>query len=89
MKALLIAAYAAVNLVTFCLYGADKRILGRAESSALTGKGLTYGGSKIRQEAAGFGTVYFLARMLEHQGESMDGKRIAVSGFGNMSWGVW
>lgn len=70
------------------LYGAYKRILSRAESSALTGKGLTYGGSKIRQEAAGFGTVYFLARMLEHQGESMEGKRIAISGFGNMSWGV-
>ena len=70
------------------LYGAYKRVKGRAESSALTGKGLTYGGSKIRQEAAGFGTVYFLARMLEHQGEQMEGKRIAVSGFGNMSWGV-
>ena len=70
------------------LYGAYKRVKGRAESSALTGKGLTYGGSKIRQEAAGFGTVYFLARMLEHQGESLAGKRIAVSGFGNMSWGV-
>ena len=70
------------------LYGAYKRILGRAESSALTGKGLTYGGSKIRQEAAGFGTVYFLARMLEHQGETLEGKCIAISGFGNMSWGV-
>ena len=70
------------------LYGAYKRVTGRAESSALTGKGLTYGGSRIRQEAAGFGTVYFLARMLEHQGESLEGKRLIVSGFGNMSWGV-
>ena len=70
------------------LYGAYKRVTGRAESSALTGKGLTYGGSKVRQEAAGFGTVYFLARMLEHQGETLEGKRIAISGFGNMSWGV-
>ena len=70
------------------LYGAYKKLTGRAESSALTGKGLTYGGSKIRQEAAGFGAVYFLNRMLEHQGESMEGKRIAISGFGNMSWGV-
>ena len=57
------------------LYGAYKKVTSRAESSALTGKGLTYGGSRVRQEAAGFGTVYFLARML-------------VSGFGNMSWGV-
>ena len=70
------------------LYGAYKRVTGRAESGALTGKGLTYGGSKIRQDAAGFGTVYFLARMLEHQGESIEGKKIAVSGFGNMSLGV-
>lgn len=70
------------------LYGQYKRIVGRAESSALTGKGLTYGGSKIRQEAAGFGCVYFLARMLEHQHDTMENKRIAVSGFGNMSWGV-
>ena len=70
------------------LYGQYKRLLGKAESSALTGKGLTYGGSKVRQEAAGFGTVYFLARMLDHQGETLEGKRLIVSGFGNMSWGV-
>ena len=70
------------------LYGQYKRISGRAESGALTGKGLTYGGSMIRQEAAGFGAVYFLKRMLEHQKESMDGIRIAASGFGNTTWGV-
>lgn len=70
------------------LYGQYKRLLGKAESSALTGKGLTYGGSKIREEAAGFGTVYFLARMLEHQNDTLQGKTIAVSGFGNMAWGV-
>ena len=70
------------------LYGQYKRLTGKAESSALTGKGLTYGGSLIRQEAAGFGTIYFLARMLEHQGETLEGKRLAISGFGNMSWGV-
>ena len=70
------------------LYGQYKKLTGRSESSALTGKGLTYGGSKIRQEAAGFGAVYFLNRMLEHRGEKLDGKRIIVSGFGNMAWGV-
>ena len=70
------------------MYGQYKRLTGKAESSALTGKGLTYGGSLIRQEAAGFGTIYFLARMLEHQGETLEGKRLAISGFGNMSWGV-
>ena len=70
------------------LYGQYKKLTGRSESSALTGKGLTYGGSKIRQEAAGFGAVYFLNRMLEHRGEKLEGKRILVSGFGNMAWGV-
>ena len=70
------------------LYGEYKRLTSRAESSALTGKGLTYGGSKVRQEAAGFGTAYFLGRMLEHQGQTLEGKRIAASGFGNMTWGV-
>lgn len=70
------------------LYGQYKRLLGKAESSALTGKGLTYGGSKVRLEAAGSGTVYFLDRMVASQGDSLKGKTIAVSGFGNMSWGV-
>ena len=70
------------------MYGQYKRLTSRSESSALTGKGLTYGGSKIRQEAAGFGTVYFLDRMLEHRGDKLSGKRILVSGFGNMAWGV-
>ena len=70
------------------LYGQYKRLTARSESSALTGKGLTYGGSRMRQEAAGFGAVYFLNRMLEHRGEKIEGARIAVSGFGNMAWGV-
>ncbi len=70
------------------LYGEYKRLTGRAESSALTGKGLTYGGSQVRLEAAGFGTVYFLARMLECSGDSLEGKTIAASGFGNMTCGV-
>ena len=70
------------------LYGQYKRLLGKSESSALTGKGLTYGGSKVRLEAAGSGTVYFLDRMVNSRGDSLEGKTIAASGFGNMSWGV-
>ena len=70
------------------LYGQYKRLLSKAESSALTGKGLTYGGSKVRLEAAGSGTVYFLERMVTSHGDTLAGKTIAVSGFGNMSWGV-
>ena len=70
------------------LYGEYKRLTGRAESSALTGKGLTYGGSKMRLEAAGFGTVYFLTRMMERAGDSLEGKRILASGFGSMTCSV-
>ena len=70
------------------LYGQYKRLLSKAESSALTGKGLTYGGSKVRLEAAGSGTVYFLDRMVTSRGDTLKDKTIAVSGFGNMSWGV-
>ncbi|HML68129.1 MAG TPA: NADP-specific glutamate dehydrogenase [Clostridia bacterium] len=70
------------------LYGEYKRLTGRAESGAITGKGLTYGGSKVRQDAAGFGAVYFLARMVEQHGDTLQGKRIVVSGFGNMALGA-
>lgn len=70
------------------LYGAYKKLTGRAESSALTGKGLTYGGSKVRLEAAGAGTVYFLVRMLEKKSDTIEGKKLLVSGFGNMACGV-
>jgi len=70
------------------LYGEYKRLAGRAESGAITGKGLTYGGSKVRQDAAGFGAIYFLARMLEHHDDTLAGKRIVVSGFGNMALGA-
>ena len=70
------------------LYGEYKRLTGRAESSALTGKGLAYGGSQVRLEAAGFGTVYFLERMMERTGSGLEGKRILASGFGNMTCGV-
>ena len=48
-------------------------------------KGLTYGGSKVRLEAAGSGTVYFLDRMVTSHGDALAGKTIAVSGFGNMA----
>ena len=70
------------------LYGEYKRLTGRAESSALTGKGLTYGGSQVRLEAAGFGTIYFLSRMMQRAGDSLEGKTILASGFGNMTCGV-
>lgn len=53
----------------------------------LTGKGREYGGSLIRPEATGFGNVYFSQEMLSNIGETYEGKRVAISGFGNVSWG--
>lgn len=69
------------------LYGQYKRI--RDENTGvLTGKGLNFGGSLVRPEATGFGTMYFADEMLKAHGDTMEGKRISVSGFGNVAWGA-
>ena len=67
------------------LYGAYKKVTGRAQSSALTGKGLTYGGSLARTEATGFGLCYFADACLRDNGQSFQGKRVVVSGSGNVA----
>ena len=54
----------------------------------LTGKGLQFGGSLVRPEATGFGTVYFDQHMLAELGDSIVGKKVALSGFGNVAWGA-
>ena len=69
------------------LYGQYKRIM-TENTGVLTGKGLGWGGSRIRPEATGFGTMYFARDMLHENEEEMNGKRIAVSGFGNVAWGA-
>ncbi len=69
------------------LYGMYKK-LARENSGVLTGKGLNWGGSLIRPEATGFGTVYFADEMLKTKGESFAGKIVALSGFGNVAWGA-
>ena len=69
------------------MYGQYKRIRGE-HVGVLTGKGLNWGGSLIRPEATGFGSVYFLQGMLEAKKDTIKGKRVAVSGFGNVAWGV-
>ncbi|MRI32078.1 NADP-specific glutamate dehydrogenase [Endozoicomonas sp. OPT23] len=66
------------------LFGQYKRLENRFHG-VLTGKGLEYGGSLIRKEATGFGTVFFMNEMLKHHGESLDGKRCVVSGSGNVA----
>lgn len=70
------------------LYGQYRRIRGAFENGVLTGKGQSYGGSLIRPEATGFGATYFCEKMLQHEGLDFKGKTVAVSGFGNVSWGV-
>lgn len=70
------------------LFGMYRRICGNYENGVLTGKGRSYGGSRIRPEATGYGAVYYLQAVLKHQNDSIEGKTVAVSGFGNVAWGV-
>lgn len=70
------------------LYGQYRRIKGAFENGVLTGKGLSYGGSLIRPEATGFGATYYLCEVLRHFGESLEGKTVSISGFGNVAWGA-
>ena len=67
------------------LFGQYKRITNRYESGVLTGKGLDWGGSLVRTEATGYGTVAFAQEMLKTRGEDFDGKRVTVSGSGNVA----
>ena len=69
------------------LYGMYRK-LAKENTGVLTGKGLNWGGSLIRPEATGFGVVYFTQEMLALKGETFKGKKVAVSGFGNVAWGV-
>ncbi|MFJ4608519.1 NADP-specific glutamate dehydrogenase [Pseudomonas atacamensis] len=66
------------------LFGQYKR-LSNQFTSVLTGKGMAYGGSLIRPEATGFGCVYFAEEMLKRRGQSVEGKRVAISGSGNVA----
>lgn len=70
------------------LYGHYRRIRGAFENGVLTGKGLDYGGSLIRPEATGYGATYFAQQMLKHDDLDFKNKTVAVSGFGNVAWGV-
>ncbi len=69
------------------LYGMYKKLTNE-HKGVLTGKGLNWGGSLIRPEATGFGTVYFTEEMLKTQNDTIKGKTVAISGFGNVAWGA-
>jgi glutamate dehydrogenase (NADP+) len=66
------------------LFGQYKRMVNEF-TGVLTGKGLAFGGSEIRVEATGYGTVYMMENMLQHRGDSIEGKTCLVSGSGNVA----
>ncbi|MEE2042915.1 NADP-specific glutamate dehydrogenase [Nocardiopsis sp. NPDC006198] len=67
------------------LFGQYRRLANRWEAGVITGKGLEWGGSRVRTEATGYGNVLFTQRMLERSGRSLDGRRVVVSGSGNVA----
>jgi glutamate dehydrogenase (NADP+) len=67
------------------LFGQYKRITGRYESGVLTGKGLAWGGARVRTEATGYGCVYFVEEIFRARGTSLDGRDVVVSGAGNVA----
>ena len=70
------------------LFGQYRRIRGTYEPGVLTGKGISFGGSLIRPEATGFGAIYYVQEVLHHMQDTIKGKTLAISGFGNVAWGV-
>lgn len=69
------------------MYGMYKRLVNE-HNGTFTGKGLDFGGSNIRPEATGFGALYFVQSMLARRNDTLAGKTIAISGFGNVAWGA-
>ncbi len=69
------------------LFGMYKK-LAREHNGMITGKGMTWGGSLVRPEATGFGAVYFVQHMLHNMGQEIAGKKVVISGFGNVAWGA-
>jgi glutamate dehydrogenase (NADP+) len=69
------------------LYGMYKK-LARENTGVLTGKGGNWGGSLVRPEATGYGGVYFMNEMMKSHNDTLEGKVISLSGFGNVAWGA-
>ena len=69
------------------MYGMYKQIK-TENTGVLTGKDMSFGGSILRPEATGYGAIYFAEEMLKDRGDKLEGKRIAISGYGNVAWGV-
>jgi glutamate dehydrogenase (NADP+) len=69
------------------MYGMYKKLV-EEHNGTFTGKGLDFGGSLIRPEATGFGALYFVENILAKRNDSIAGKTVAISGFGNVAWGA-
>lgn len=67
------------------LFGQYKRLTNKYEAGVLTGKGLDWGGSLVRKEATGYGAAIFAQEMLAARGDSIEGRKVAVSGSGNVA----
>ena len=70
------------------MYGQYRKLRGAFENGVITGKGMSFGGSLIRPEATGFGAVYYVEAVMKHENDTIKGKTVAVSGFGNVAWGI-
>ena len=70
------------------LNGMYQKLARKYHTGVLTGKGETWGGSILRPEATGFGAVYYLREVLKHDGKEVKGIRVAMSGYGNVGWGI-
>ena len=70
------------------MYGMYKKLAREYNTGVLTGKGATQGGSILRPEATGFGALYFTQHVLAKAGKDIKGKKVALSGFGNVAWGA-
>lgn len=70
------------------MYGQYRKIVGAFQNGVLTGKGRSYGGSLIRPEATGFGSVYYVEAVMKHENDTLEGKTVSLAGFGNVAWGA-
>lgn len=69
------------------MFGMYKKLMNE-HTGTFTGKGFDFGGSRLRPEATGFGALYFVENMLARINDSIKGKTVAISGFGNVAWGA-
>jgi glutamate dehydrogenase (NADP+) len=69
------------------MYGMYKKLVDE-HTGTFTGKGFDFGGSRLRPEATGFGALYFVENMLARLNDTIKGKTVAISGFGNVAWGA-